>query len=207
MLQYLKISHKTNIVLHKANCHRHITHRAKYPSFRFVIPHWKDPLNTLSEFISTKHILYMRHILYEHNCNWWAKDICIVKGEVLKEIYRDREFQEIYIKKKYRRGNPHTVTILIEQNHDIIIPLECCHNSHENKNCRQYKLLGIYLDECLSLDHHVDYECNKRNRSLYCIKQAKDNLSQQALKSLYYALVHSHLTCCPIFLSCTSQPT
>ncbi len=36
----------------------------------------------------------MRYILYEHNCNWWAKDICIVKGEVLKRIYRDGEFQE-----------------------------------------------------------------------------------------------------------------
>lgn len=47
--------------------------------------------------------------------------------------------------------------------------------------------------------------CNKINRSLYCIKQAKNNLSTDALKSLYYALVHSHLTYCPIILSCTSK--
>jgi hypothetical protein len=34
---------------------------------------------------------------------------------------------------------------------------------------------------------------------------AKNNLSLQALKALYYALVHSHLTYCPIILSCTSK--
>ncbi len=38
----------------------------------------------------------------------------------------------------------------------------------------------------------------------YCIKQAKNNLSAEAMKSLYYALVHSHLTYCPIILSCTN---
>jgi hypothetical protein len=47
--------------------------------------------------------------------------------------------------------------------------------------------------------------CKKINRALYCIKQAKNNLSLQALKALYYALVHSHLTYCPIILGCTSK--
>jgi hypothetical protein len=51
----------------------------------------------------------------------------------------------------------------------------------------------------------MDTMCNKINRSLYCIKQAKNNLSCHALKTLYYALVHSHLTYCPIILSCTSK--
>ena len=90
-------------------------------------------------------------------------------------------------------------------NPDLITPLERYHNNHENKNCRQYKLLGVYLDEYLSLDFHVDNLCNKMTRSLYCIKQAKNNLSLHALKSLYFALVHSHLTYCPIILSCTNK--
>jgi hypothetical protein len=92
-----------------------------------------------------------------------------------------------------------------EQNPDLIYPLERYHNNHVNKSCRQYKLLGIYLDEYLNLDYHVDYVCNKMNKSLYCIKQAKNNLSQHALRSLYYALIHSHLTYCPIILSCTNK--
>ncbi len=51
-------------------------------------------------------------------------------------------------------------------NPDLITPLERYHNNHKNKNCRQYKLLGIHLDEYLSLDYHVDNICNKINRSL-----------------------------------------
>jgi hypothetical protein len=79
------------------------------------------------------------------------------------------------------------------------------HNNHDDKKCRQYKLLGIYLDEYLSLDYHVDTVCNKMNRSLYCIKQAKNNFSTHALKSLSFALVHTHLTYCPIIMRCTSK--
>jgi hypothetical protein len=85
---------------------------------------------------------------------------------------------------------------------DLITALERYHNNHKNKNCRQYKLLGIHLDEYLSLDYHVDNICNKINTSLYCIKQAKNTLSLHALKRLYYALIHSHLTYYP---SCTSK--
>jgi hypothetical protein len=54
-------------------------------------------------------------------------------------------------------------------NPDLITTLERYHNNHENKNCRQYKLLGVSLDEYLSLHCHVDSVCNKMNRSLYCI--------------------------------------
>ncbi len=102
----------------------------------------------------------------------------------------------------YDANDPNT-----EPNPDLITPLEHYHNNHENKNCRQYKLLGIFLDEYLSLDYHVNYVCSKLNRSVYCIKQAKHNLSLEAMKSLYFALVHSHLTYCPIILSCTTKLT
>ncbi len=40
---------------------------------------------------------------------------------------------------------------------------------------------------------------------MYCIRQAKHNLSLAALKALYFALVHSHLMYCPIVVSCTSK--
>jgi hypothetical protein len=37
---------------------------------------------------------------------------------------------------------------------------------------------------------------------LYCIRQVKNRLPKSALKTLYYALIHSQLTYCPIILSC-----
>ncbi len=64
--------------------------------------------------------------------------------------------------------------------------------NHPQLECRSYKLLGILLDEHLSLDYHVTHICNKLTRSLYCIKQAKHLIPPSGLKSLYYALIHSH---------------
>jgi len=39
---------------------------------------------------------------------------------------------------------------------------------------------------------------------LYCIKMAKNNLNYTGLRSLYFALIHSHLNYCPIILSTLS---
>ncbi len=62
-------------------------------------------------------------------------------------------------------------------------------------------LMGMYLDEHLTLNHYDNYLCNNPLRSMRCISQAKTILARQDLKSLYYALVQSHLTYCPIILS------
>ena len=62
-----------------------------------------------------------------------------------------------------------------------ITELERYHDKHEQKECRAYKLLGIYLDEHLSLDVHVNHIVSKLTRSLYCIKMAKNNLNYQGL--------------------------
>jgi hypothetical protein len=48
-------------------------------------------------------------------------------------------------------------------NPDLITPLERYHINHADKNCGQYKLLGVYCDEYLSLDAHVETLCNKLN--------------------------------------------
>ena len=82
--------------------------------------------------------------------------------------------------------------------------LERYHEKHTNKECRAYKLLGIYLDEHLSLSYHVDHLAKKLNRSMYCMKMAKNNLNLSGLRSLYFALVHSHLSYCPTILNCLS---
>jgi len=65
--------------------------------------------------------------------------------------------------------------------------------------------LGIYLDEHLSLDQHVSNLCKKLSKSLYCIKMAKNNLNLPGLRSLYFALIHSHLSYCPVILGCLNK--
>jgi len=63
-------------------------------------------------------------------------------------------------------------------------------------NCQEkaVKFLGVYLDENLTWNTHVDYISKKISQSLFAIHRVKDILPQIALKSLYYALIHSHLT-------------
>jgi Reverse transcriptase (RNA-dependent DNA polymerase) len=77
--------------------------------------------------------------------------------------------------------------------------------SNANPNDRYYKLLGVYLDEHLSFDQHCSVICNKISRSNYIINRAKNLLPLNALKSLYFALVHPHLLYCLPIIACTSQ--
>ena len=90
------------------------------------------------------------------------------------------------------------------QNPEKIFPLERVHDSHQDKNSRFYKLLGVLFDETLSFKPHIDYTCNKINKSLFCINRSKNFLTSKALKSLYYALIHPHLLYCINVYSATS---
>jgi hypothetical protein len=63
------------------------------------------------------------------------------------------------------------------------------HSNHANPTWRAYKLLGIQLDEHLNLNYHNDFRSNTLTRSLFCIRRAKNLLSAQALKTLYYAFI------------------
>ncbi len=60
------------------------------------------------------------------------------------------------------------------------------------------------MDAILSFDFHTNHIITKLNRSLFCINRAKNILPLSALRSLYFALVHSHLSYCPIITSCTN---
>jgi hypothetical protein len=78
-------------------------------------------------------------------------------------------------------------------------------NDNPNPNDRTYKLLGILLDENLSFDAHVSHVCNKLSQSNYIINRSKNFLPFRSLRTLYFALVHSHLLYCLPIYSCTSQ--
>jgi hypothetical protein len=56
---------------------------------------------------------------------------------------------------------------------NLITTLERYYDDHPDSNCRSYKLLGIHLDEHLTLNSHTNHVVNKLSRSLYCIKQAR----------------------------------
>ena len=75
----------------------------------------------------------------------------------------------------------------------LIYPIERIHNQG---NVKVFKLLGVLLDEFLNFDAHINFLCSKISKSLYIINRAKNFLPKDALLSLYYALIHSHLSYC-----------
>ena len=55
------------------------------------------------------------------------------------------------------------------------------------------KFLGVYLDESLKWDMHIEY-CRKKVRSgLYALKMCKNLLTVSTLRMLYFSLVHPYL--------------
>ena len=97
----------------------------------------------------------------------------------------------------YNDNDPNTV-----QNPDLIHPVEVINNSSK---VPAFKMLGVYLDENLSFSYHVKYVLAKISKSLFLMRSAKNVLSSKALRSVYYALIHSHLLYCLPAYSCTSN--
>jgi hypothetical protein len=83
--------------------------------------------------------------------------------------------------------------------------LERIHDRHIDPKMQSFKLLGVYFDENLTFNKHASNVCAKLTRSIFCMKRASNYLSLKSLRSLYFALVHSHLLYCPIIINCMSQ--
>ncbi len=79
------------------------------------------------------------------------------------------------------------------------------HNKHNDPKMQSFKLLGVYLDEHLTLNRHTDHVAAKLSRSLYLINRVKHFVSCNSLRKLYFSLFHLHLLYCWNILSCTFQ--
>jgi hypothetical protein len=119
----------------------------------------------------------------------------------------------IIFKNKSKKINLHDDEGIYYDDNDDIEPydvnkvskLDRIYNDNPNPGDRTYKLLGIYLDENLSFDAHIDHVCNKISQSNYIINRSKNFLPYASLRTLYFALIHSHLLYCLPIYSCTSQ--
>jgi hypothetical protein len=56
------------------------------------------------------------------------------------------------------------------------------------------KFLGIHMDEALCWKGHLSSINSKISRALFTIKQVKFSLPQESLHTLYFSLLHPHLT-------------
>ena len=88
---------------------------------------------------------------------------------------------------------------------NLVTTLDRIHFNHPDPSCHSYKLLGILFDEHLSFSLHIDSLRSKLSKSLYCINRVKNIVPQKTLKTLYFSLIHSHLSYCPLIVSCAPK--
>jgi hypothetical protein len=98
-----------------------------------------------------------------------------------------------------------------DNNHDDllnpnnIVMLDRISNENATQEDKSYKLLGVYLDEFLSFDAHIDNVRKKISQSNFIINRSKNFLPKKLLITLYYSLIHPHLIYCLPVYGCTSQ--
>jgi len=67
-------------------------------------------------------------------------------------------------------------------------------NGETLNRVNECKFLGIYIDESLTWKRHLSYINQKISKALFTIKQLKFTLPKEALRTLYFSLLHPHLT-------------
>ena len=77
-----------------------------------------------------------------------------------------------------------------EYNPDLIAPINriTC-----NSICPAVRFLGILFDPELNFKQHIKSISSKISKALYILRTVKNILSEKALKTLYYSLIHCHL--------------
>jgi len=65
---------------------------------------------------------------------------------------------------------------LIPYNPDLVTKLERYHSGHESNTKKAYKLLGIYLDENLSLNYHIPVLLSKLAKANFMLSRSKNLL-------------------------------
>jgi hypothetical protein len=77
-----------------------------------------------------------------------------------------------------------------------------CYNNKFVACTSSIKFLGMSLNETLSWDNHIEELAKKKKKlgtACYIIRSAKTYMSISSLKTIYYALFHSLMTCGIIF--------
>jgi hypothetical protein len=154
---------------------------------------------------------------------------CLAKGKKLNELvlYVNQELQKIALwfkankmavntaKTKFiifrthgKNINNAECTLLFNNNEpghpenpNLISQIDRIHNEGPETS---FKLLGVLFDEYLSFNAHISHVCSKISKSLFCINKIKNFVNKNALKLLYYAMVHSHLSYCINIYSCAN---
>jgi hypothetical protein len=69
------------------------------------------------------------------------------------------------------------------------------------------KYLGVFFDPQLNFKYHINYISKKISKALYLLRSVKHILPAQALKTLYFSLIHCHFVYATEIWGCALQST
>lgn len=155
---------------------------------------------------------------------------CLAKGQHLYELtnYVNEELKKIanwFRSNKMAVNATKTKFIIFRTRGKRINPLDCVvkYNNneigqqedpnliheiervHNEGNTKHFKLLGVLFDEYISFDDHISSLCVKISKSIFCINRIKHFIRPEALKMLYYSMVHPHIMYCLNVYSCANS--
>ena len=68
--------------------------------------------------------------------------------------------------------------------------------TEEILRCKEYKYLGVIIDDKLTWKSHIQLICEKIGKTCGALAKLRHCVNSSTLKSVYYALVFSHLQYC-----------
>jgi hypothetical protein len=87
-----------------------------------------------------------------------------------------------------------TEFLLFRPNRKKNCTITLCLNKTKIRESKKIKYLGVLLDSNLSWNSHISELCKKLGCAVGMLHRIKNFCSTDTLKSIYYALFHSHLT-------------
>ena len=130
-----------------------------------------------------------------------GSDMTAVAGYVNKELYKIHTWLNA---NKLALNVKKTKYMILGPKHSIPMAMHCnikienivIQRISSKTNDTSVKFLGVELDENLTWQQHILMTGKKINNGLFALNQVKHILPTQTLITIYFALIHSHLTYC-----------
>ncbi len=146
------------------------------------------------------------------NVKLFADDTFLsMQGSDLKALERNANIE---MKKIHRWFSANKLTLNITKSKFMIIKRKNSksfdnfvlkYNGKRMDRCSSYKYLGIHLDEKLSWKNHISYLCEKLSKMCGIFAKLRHCCGIDLLKTVYHALVESHLLYCNLIWGNTNE--
>ena len=84
--------------------------------------------------------------------------------------------------------------LALNNNKTVDITFNISRSVHNINSKNGAKFLGIYIDQNLGWETHVNYISGKISKNIFILRVLKQKLCEKSLITIYYSYIHSHLS-------------